>query len=390
NILSKLFKLIIILFSARILGPSVYGSFSYALSFLGIFFIFSDFGVGNILVRDYQQKEDKKNLIDSAFSLKIFLIIFVSILSILGFLFLKDLEAKKVYFILLLVLIFDNLKNFFFSILSAIQRMERQAFVDFFANLIILILGVVLLLNIRSINSLGFAYLSGAILGFFLSKYFVDYFRIKINFDVNPEKIKYFIVNGIPLMLFGILSFIFFSTDQLLLGYFRTMEEVGYYSIVTKLILNINLFPSLFLVALFPYLASKVNDRFKVREITKKILLILTLSAFFISLFLYLLAPYIVQLILGPKYYQSISILRYLIWIIIFLFPTMLFDNILFAFNKQWQDFGITLFAAILNLILNIFLIPVYGVYGAIIGSLIAQITNLILSSILVHKTICG
>jgi O-antigen/teichoic acid export membrane protein len=66
----------------------------------------------------------------------------------------------------------------------------------------------------------------------------------------------------------------------------------------------------------------------------------------------------------------------------------MFFDNILFAFNKQWQDFGITSFAAILNLLLNIFTIPIYGMYGAIFSSILAQIVNFVLSYALVYKTI--
>jgi O-antigen/teichoic acid export membrane protein len=388
NILGKLCKLILILFSARILGPSIYGSFSYALAFLGIFFVFSDWGVSNILIRDYQQKEDKKNIIDVGFTTKIFLLVLISVISILSFFFLKDPEAKKIYFILLIFLFIDNIKIYFSAIFNALQRMEKPAFIEFVESLATLILAILLLIKIKSIVSLALAYLFGAILAFIISKQFINLLNIKINFDVNPEKIKYFLINGTPLMLFGVLGYIFFTTDQLLLGYFRTMEEVGYYSVISKLILNINIFPSLFLTALFPYLASKVNDILKIREITKKVLLILISSAILISLILYFLAPYIVPLFLGSKYYQSINVLRYLIWIIVFLFPTMFFDNILFAFNKQWQDFGITSFAAILNLLLNIFTIPIYGMYGAIFSSILAQIVNFVLSYALVYKTI--
>jgi len=388
NILGKLCKLILILFSARILGPSGYGSFSYALAFLGIFFVFSDWGVGNILVRDYQQREDKKTIIDVGFTIKVFLLVLISVISILGFFFLKDPEARKIYFILFIFLILDHIKCFFFAIFKALQKMEKEAIVDFIESLTILILATFLLIKVKSIISLALAYLLGGILAFIISKHFINLLNIKINLDINPEKIRYFLINGTPLMLFGILGYIFFTTDQLLLGYFRKMEEVGYYSVISKLILNINIFPSLFLSALFPYLASKVNDILKIREITKKILLILISSAILISLILYFLAPYIVPLFLGSKYYPSINVLRYLIWIIVFLFPTMFFDSILFAFNKQWQDFGITSFAAILNLLLNLITIPIYGMYGAIFSSILAQIVNFVLSYVLVHKTI--
>lgn len=385
NILSKLCKLIVIFIAARILGPSTYGSFSYTLSLLGLLFIFADFGLSNIIIRDYQQKENKEELLRSSYLLKILLITSISLIAILSFLFLKNYEVKKVYFILLLFFILDHLKSFFNSILSALQRMEKNSIIELSENFFTLLAGIILLLNFKSINSLGFSYLIGGIIAFVLSVYFLKVFNIKLKPEINLKVIKYLFINGLPLMLFGFLNYIFFTTDQLILGYFRTMREVGYYSVVSKILLNILIFPSLFLFALFPYLASQIQNIEKVRLITKKVMLILIFSAMFLSLILYILAPYL-TLILGNEYYQSVIILRYFVWILIFTFPTVLLDYVLFAYNKQWQDFFITSFAALLNLTLNFIAIPLYGVYGAVFSSIISQIVNLLLSLILVYN----
>jgi O-antigen/teichoic acid export membrane protein len=60
---TRLFKFLLVVFAARILGPEGWGSFQYVLSIASMFFIFSDWGVGNLLIRDYQQKKDFKERI---------------------------------------------------------------------------------------------------------------------------------------------------------------------------------------------------------------------------------------------------------------------------------------------------------------------------------------
>jgi len=70
------------------------------------------------------------------------------------------------------------------------------------------------------------------------------------------------------------------------------------------------------------------------------------------------------------------------------LFPLVLLDNIIFVFNKQWLNFYLTIGAALLNLILNIILVPIYGVNGAIFATLISQFLNFSISYYIVEKII--
>jgi len=69
QIISRLFKLILVLVSARLLGPTGFGTFSYILSIVTFFFMFADWGVNTLLVRDFQQKEEKEQYVKVAFAL---------------------------------------------------------------------------------------------------------------------------------------------------------------------------------------------------------------------------------------------------------------------------------------------------------------------------------
>lgn len=180
-------------------------------------------------------------------------------------------------------------------------------------------------------------------------------------------------------MFFGLLSFIFFSTDQIILGKLRGTTEVGYYSIATKIILLVNTIATLLMTAVFPYLASQIDKAQKVIKIFKKTLLIFMILSIFLAIAGTLLAP-IIPLIVGSQYIPSVGLFQFFIWIIVFMFPVVLFDYILFAYNKQWLNFWFTSACAVLNVVLNLILIPRYGMFGAAAASIVAQFSNFAIS----------
>ncbi len=388
--LNKIFKIIIIILSARLLGPEGYGAFNYALSFLGLFFIISDWGISSILVRDFQQSEKKEKIVEHSFTFKIILVLFCALLSITGYFMLNNEDAKKVYFILLITQVLLSFKDFLNSLFKAIQRMEFESIGFFLESLIIFILVVLFLRTNPYTEYLGIFYLLGALFGLiFLLIVAYKYKLIKfLKIKINKENLMYYLKNGTPLMLYGFLGFIFFTTDHLIIGYYRGMYELGIYSVATKIILNLNLLPSIAVAALLPYLSYQVYNKDKLYKIYRKILLMFIIVSFLLSTLILILAPLFINIFLGEKYMLSIPILKILVWAILFLFPLMLLDNIIFVFNKQWLNFYLTLTAAFLNLILNIFLVPYYGAYGAIFATLLSQFLNFAISYYIVEKII--
>ncbi|HON22101.1 MAG TPA: oligosaccharide flippase family protein, partial [Candidatus Paceibacterota bacterium] len=65
--LSRLFKLILIIVSARILNPTGFGTFNYLLSIGAFFFIAADWGIGSLIIREYQQLEEKEKYVRVSF-----------------------------------------------------------------------------------------------------------------------------------------------------------------------------------------------------------------------------------------------------------------------------------------------------------------------------------
>lgn len=378
--LSKGLRVIVFLLIVRLLGPRGLGIFEYFLSFVGLFFLFADFGISPIFIRDYQQKENKEDLINSAFLLKIFLSFVFGFLAFLGYFFSKKIDGLLLYSIFVLFYIVQNIENFFENYFIAVQKTEKKFIFNTLASLFLLILIIFFSIFIsRNVLIIAIAYLLGMSASLFLA-YFLFKKETKISLRFNLQFIKYYLFNGLPLALFGVLGYIFFSTDKVIISYLRPIEETGYYSAASRIVGAFFLIPSIFNTALFPLLAKKVKDNDRSLENLLKIFVIgSTLIGFLFSLLIFLLAPYSI-FIFGEKFANSIPILQLLSLILIFVFPTTFLDHFLISYNRQWLDFNLTIIPAILNLVLNFILIPSYGVFGAVYSSLIAQLLNFILT----------
>lgn len=377
---SKGLRVFIFLFMARFLGPQNLGIFEYFLSFIGLFFLFADFGVSSIFIRDYQQKENKEEMIENVFILKIFLSIISGFIALSGYFFTKKFDSFLIYLILIFFYVLQNIEGFFESYFLAVQKTEKRFIFNSFASVILFVLIAGGLLIKPSILIAGLAYLLSIISGLIYA-YLLFNKEAKIKLKINIPLIKYYLSNGFPLTLVGILGYIFFSSDRIILAYLRPIEETGYYSLVVRIISVFFIIPSIFFSALFPYLSKKINENdFQgLRQIFKLSVISSILLGILFSLITFILAPIFIPLIFGYQFINSVLILQIFIWILILVYPTNFLSYLLISFNKQWFNFWASLMPAILNIVLNLLLIPNQGVLGAVYASLISQALNFIL-----------
>lgn len=400
EITSRSLHLILFLIIARLLGKEILGLFSYVVSLAGFYFIFSDFGISQLLIRDYQQKEDKENLIKNSLVLKILVNFFIFLISLSGYLVLKNKEYSfLLYFIMILYFLVYSLRGYFTSFFITIHK----SFFNFLSNLIegitIVIFILFLSLILKSSLAIGLAYLFSSLAAFFVVFFF---FKKNISFELNIKELFkkenlnkanfiYYFKNGLPLTFFGLLGYIFFSTDQLILGHFRNFKEVGTYAVASKLILAVSFLSYLFSTAVFPLISKLISDLKRLKKYFYAFLILHFLLGFFTSLIMIPLSPLLIYIGFGKEYLDALPLVYSLVWILIFMFQTNFLDYVLLAFNLQWLDFFITLIPAVLNLILNFILVPNYGAFGAIFSSLVSQLINffltLLLSLFVIEKT---
>lgn len=384
EVISKGLRLVVYLLIARNLGPSKFGIFEYLYSFVGFFFILADFGVGTLLVRDYQQRDDKNKYLNNAFSLKLIFSLGFAAIAIISYPLAKKVDGFWLYFLIVLFYVFSHLEIFFESYFLAIQKTEKRFIFNLVNPILILLVIVAGLRFYQDVSVVVLAYLLGMLTGLVFA-YLIFLLEKKEKLGLDFSLAKYYLKNGLALSLFGMLSYVFFGVDRIFLAHFRSLGEVGFYSVASRIIGALMFLPSVFGSSLYPYLAKKAieNDsKTRVFKIFYRLMFLSLIIGIILSVIIYFLSSWLVLFLFGDKYLPAIDVLRFLIWILVPLFPTALLDLLLISYHRQWLDFWITLIPAAVNFILNFMFIPTWGMFGAALASILSQFLNLILSLI--------
>src|SRR5665647_1930381 len=81
---SRILKLVIVLFATRALGVEGWGTFSYSLSFISMFYVLGDIGISTFITREISKKgEDQYKFLSASFVLKIILLSLAFIASVI-------------------------------------------------------------------------------------------------------------------------------------------------------------------------------------------------------------------------------------------------------------------------------------------------------------------
>lgn len=385
---NKLIRLIIVLLAARELGPTLFGEYNYAVALVSLAFIVSDWGINILLVRDYQQQADKKMVVASSLLGRLGILLLTMVTALIILLWSPNNRSLLIPGIIIALTFFSgHLKELFSSIFLAAQKAELEAKLFLFDNIFSIASFLLVFYFSPSVINFALVYLFINLLvlliGYLYARHLIE---INLRYS-NWSFLKNLLKNGLPLSLFGILGYIFFSTDQLILKYYLGYTEVGYYALATKVILSLQILPSLINNVILPIISQKIVNKEKLSSIVKRGLIGLGGGGAILSLIIISVTPWLIPFF-GPQYASATHLIQWLSLILIFMFMTSLLDHILIAFNKQKQDFYLTAVAAIINLILSLLLIPKLGLNGAVIAGVSSQIINFLLTCFWVFKTL--
>ena len=200
----------------------------------------------------------------------------------------------------------------------------------------------------------------------------IKFFKYFSNIDSNLNDIvKY----SFPVLISNSMLLLIQWIDIIILGYFETSNTVGIYSVVMK----ISLFSSVILFSINSIVASEFSRLYSLDKMVDLRVLIKKSSKiiFFITIPVLILIVYFSKSILGYFGYEFIMANKTLYILIAGQFVNILCGSvgyILMMTEKQNIFKNIMIFATCVNIILNIVLIPKYGINGAAIASSISLI----------------
>ena len=377
--ITRVLKLLLIVYVARILGVTEYGKFTFALSFVSLLVIFSNLGLNVITVREVSK--NKENLFPSIFSLKLILSLITLVLIYIGSFFVtSNPEIQLLIWLLGIYVLIDSFLVIICSFFRAKQKMEYEFFIKALQTITITFIGFVILFYFPSIKNLSVGYLLSS-LSLFIIVYLFFYLKVyPLNFNVDINIWKDLLKMSWPLALIGIFSAFYANIGSIIMGYLGQITEVGYYNAAYKVI-NVATIPAILISQSFLPILSSVFEKSKQQfwNIWNDQAKALIFLAFPIMGAGFIFAPNIILSVYGPNYIASILIFRILIFMVGIIFFCNIFSWLLFVSNQQRKMLWASFSGFIVNILLNFALIPIYGPYGVAYSSLIAFFLMLIL-----------
>ncbi|MFW6025678.1 MAG: flippase [Candidatus Woesearchaeota archaeon] len=385
--------LIINIILARSLGVESFGLWSLFLSVITILFTLSYFGINastKKFVAQYNKTSKLRGVLISSIKLRIIFSLIFSLLLLVSYkplslLINPELEILFLYGVPLIF--FSGLVQFQKNVFMGLHRLKYNFIVnlsEFGLKLLLVILFLLFSNSVISvINSFVVALLITSIVGGYLL--FFNFYKplAKTSQNFTKEIINY----SYPLIFISLGFIVLTEIDTVMIGIFSTSSEVGIYGIAKQIVIKLPHLSLAIAMGTMPVFA-KMNENNKL-ELKKKLFNLLKIvSGIYgvIVIGLLLFSPFFIPLIFGKEYIDSILPLQILsIYTFMFAISIILGQFLDYTGRAKKRAYNVSV-TIILNIILNLILIPQFGGVGAAIATTVSYFPYAILNWMEVKK----
>ncbi|MBD2563022.1 MULTISPECIES: flippase [Nostoc] len=370
-------SLVVGVWIARYLGVQQYGVFNYALAFVSLFSPIFTLGLDDVVVRHLvRQSSNKEEILGTTFWLKLLGGIASVLLAVSTMFFLGEQETLKIWLVAILAMagIFraaDTIELWF-------QSQVQSKYTVIAKNTAFLLNSAIkIALILTKAPLLAFAWVT-------LAEFAMSAIGLLIVYQVKGSSLwlwrwsfsaaKTLLKESLPLIFSGFAILIFMKIDQVMLGQMIGNSEVGVYTAAVRVSEIWYFIPGAIVSSVAPaiYAAKEKSESLYYQRIGQ-LLNLMTCISLAIALPMSFLSDKIIMVMFGSGYAEAGSILAVHIWTSLFVFMGLATSPWFIAEGLNHVSLGKTLFGAILNIILNLFLIPKYAGLGAAIATIISQ-----------------
>ncbi|MBC7744342.1 MAG: flippase [Flavobacterium sp.] len=365
---------------ARYLGPSSFGDLSFAIAFTGIFAAIAALGLDSFVVREILNDPQSKNeILGTAFWMRLAVNLFLIPAAILIYVWFRGMSANQGNS-LTVIISFCALPALFksFNVIdSYFQSQVQSKYVVLVQNTCLLIsAGVKVFLIVLDLPVVFFA-LALSLDGVLLAVGLIIIYQNKavqhvLDWKFNFERAKSLLKQSWPLILSAIMVSLYMQIDIIMLKT-KGSEAVGIYSAAARISEAWFFIPVAVVTSVFPAIINaRKTDLFRYNKRLQNLYdLLVGLSlpvAFVVSIF----ANTIITFLYGSQYEGAGLMLAIHIWSGIFVFLGSASSQYLLAEGFTIISFKRTAIGAVINILINIWLIPLYNGVGASVATLIA------------------
>lgn len=390
QILRSLSGILVGVWVARYLGPEQFGIYSYAISFVVLFGAIAHLGLQVIVVRELINKPDQeKSMMGTALYMQVVgaLVLILLISSILPF-------TSN-----------DGTTNVYILIIASGLIFQSFQVIDFYFQSKVLARYVsicrLVQLTISSILKIGFV-LAEVELIYFVVVLVIDNITLAIAlcfaywkhggtsfhkfFDLST--FRFLIRESWPLIVANLVHIIYMRIDQVMIKEMMDAASVGVYSAAVRFSEAWYFVPVLIGQSLFPAIINaKKNSNVQYIHRLQILLNVMMAVSVAVGLFFTFYADFLIEFFYGESYKGASTVLSLQVWAGIFVASGVVANKWYIVEGYQKYTMYPTSVGALLNVVLNLLLIPKYGIVGSAVATLVAQMVASVLFNALIPKT---
>jgi len=366
-----------LIITARLLGPEGRGVVAATISWVTLFSSLGSLSIHHVIVYRAAQTEENE-WFSNTFGALCFLTLFLTFLGVGIFCLIYWASSGRLFgkialpvmilgFMRLLPLMWENYASSLLITIDKLRFYNKRLVIAQSINILMICLFV-------AVFKWG---VNGALLASLITHFYIAGAGFVVLWEsagrklkIDPSEVIFLVKSGFKLHLTSIGGYLRSQTDILMLNYFATKSEVGWYQLAAHLTNMILILPESGVRVFQSRIGKSTPNKIwpEQKKISLQILFLLAAGC----IFAYFFAPALIHFIAGKNFIESVHVF---IW----LMPAVLGRSFSILMGIQWIGRGlfwqisiITIAAALINIVLNFYLIPSYGMMGAVYATLIA------------------
>lgn len=355
---------------ARQFGKDCFGEFSYYFTIASTLFVLFDVGGEFYQIREFTKKE----------SLKIFQNIFILKTIIATGVFLIVLLAQQHIYLLILISSFylDSVISLFRSSFYKNSLYIQESILSIIEKIVFILLVFLNIFTIKNILFMYFAffaakfvYLMIAINRYYRFKYLINSFRL-----FSLKYFKHYALNSWSYILHSLLVVIFVQIDIIMLKQMGVaFDQIGLYSAAVKIYFAVIIFADILFKQFYPKVSIYLhkNDEAGLKVFILKIQSLNIYASAIFSFVTIIFSHEIISLSFGDGFSKASDMLILMSIIMVFRFSMYTYTALLSSSNLNHIKLVTSFTCVFINVILNYIFIPLYGVYGSLVATIITE-----------------
>jgi O-antigen/teichoic acid export membrane protein len=364
---------------SRYLGPDRYGVYAFALSFATLFAPLANLGLGQIIVREIVKDPlQRDKVLGTAMGIRLMGTGVAYSLIALGLLFfLPDPATRLAVVLASSAIVLRSMQMLIYYFQAVVQ--SRQSSIPHLVSLLVSN-GLKVWFILLGLDVVAFLWLVVVDAAVYSALLVLAYNRQGLRFaswrfdrDLAGTLLK----KSWPLMFTLILFTIYMQIDQVMLKFLGENKEVGWYNAAVRLSTATYAIPFVLTNSLFPAILSAAkNNKELFRKRMARLYHLLIYIAVVLILLTWAFSDSIIQIIFGTAYAPAAPVLTIHVAAALFVFMGHAAEKWLIAEDKQYYFMLAVLLGAALNVVLNLWMIPRFGITGAAWATLCAQVLS--------------